>query len=123
MVRIILITSLTLLVGCSTMEPRVKTEIVTQQVPVLYCPAPPEYTRPVLPISTPLTPEQLSDPVKKADTIAKQYKATVKVLQGYSKQLELIIRQYDVVNKSYDELRQKFKQNWEDPATQSSTHD
>lgn len=109
--RIVTIILLGILTGCSSME-SINTQTVTQKVPILYCPRPISVERPDLPINN------MTDSQKRnIGELAKYYKASVKVLLGYSSELEEIIKQYDTVNTSYDQLRDEL-----DDALQYGTH-
>lgn len=95
----LLIILLIILFGCA--EKRVL-DIQEVKVPILYCPKPAVVERPSLPIIN----------IREMDTpgeVAKKYKATVKVLQDYSIQLEEIVKSYNDVNMSYEELRSKME--------------
>ena len=87
-----------LLIGCADTV-RVRTDVQEVFVPVLYCPAPPEISRPPLPIHD-MTDEQ----EKKDGEVVKHYKATVKILQGYSKELETALDEYKNTSEAYKEL-------------------
>jgi hypothetical protein len=67
---------------------------------ILYCPAPPEITRPALPIHN-MTPEQEAVDGE----VAKNWKATVKILQGYALELETIVETQKEINKAYEEKK------------------
>lgn len=95
--KIILIIIL-LLVGCTNQPIRVKTETQQVKVPILYCPAPPIIEKPLLPI------HQMNEQQKNNQgEVAKHYAATIKMLFGYIKQLELALQLYDQANKDYDD--------------------
>ena len=89
-----------LLAGCSTIKDDNSAPVV-QKVPVVYCPAPLPFERPVLPIE--------DDTIEAANPgeIAKKYKATVKTLQGYIKELEMQLENYKNVNKEYESMVDK----------------
>jgi hypothetical protein len=74
-----------LLVGCATTTPEIQIKEV--MVPQLYCPVPPEISKPDLPINTITETDDIGDVVIK-------YKATVKALIDYSESLESIILTY-----------------------------
>lgn len=95
------------LIGCGSNQVRIRTEVQEVYVPLLYCPAPPVIERPILPIHQ-MTEEQLQDP----GIVVQHYKATVKILQGYSEELETTVKQYDKANDAYQELRTRFQENW-----------
>lgn len=96
-----------LLVGCGGTEIRLKNEVQEVFVPMLYCPAPPGIERPSLPIHT-MTAEQAADP----GYVAKAYKASMVLLQGYAHELEQALDSYNEANAAYDELRTKFEGEW-----------
>lgn len=80
---------ITLLVGCAG-QPTIVKEIRVQEVkvPVIIRPSPPpKLERPALPI------EQLTSGVPPG-VVVQKYKATVKILQGYIKELEQILDGY-----------------------------
>jgi hypothetical protein len=85
---------------------RIANETQIVKVPLLYCPAPPNWQRPVTEIERENL-ERASD-----GDIVKAYVATVKELQGYVVELETIIKSYDDANKAYDEVRREFDAEW-----------
>jgi len=91
-----------MLSGCFFGNKPIKTETQETLVTILYCPKPPETTRPDLPIHD-MTPEQVADDGE----VAKHYKATIKVLQGYAEELEKTLKNYDMSNEAYEKLRQE----------------
>ena len=97
---IVLLLALTMS-GCSKFFVK---DTQVQYVPVLYCPAPPEVSRPELPIHQ-MTPAQAKNPGE----VVKHYKATVRALMGYSESLEYIIKFYSDSDKEYEELRKKLE--------------
>lgn len=105
--RLILIGLVLLLGGCGSDPIKVKCEVQETFVPIIYSPAPPTIERPALPIHN-MTAKQLEED----GVVVKYYKATVKGLIGYSKELEKALATYDKINKSYkaeeDKLRTKF---------------
>lgn len=104
MVKYIIASVLSLLImGCGSTI--VKTEVVKQYIPLLYCPAPPSLVRPSLPIYD--ITASTSD-----GEVAKKYKASVIILQGYVEELEKTVNEYDKTNKAYSELRNRFKTQW-----------
>lgn len=103
MVRILLLSSVILLAGCFPNKRPQEVQIQTVNVPILYCPAPPQVERPALPIHE-MTPEQRHN----AGEVVKHYKATVKTLQGYALELERIIEQYGENSQQYEELKQEL---------------
>lgn len=102
--NIILILIITpLLSGCFGRS--VRNTVQEVQVPLLYCPAPPELVRPVLPIHL-MTTDQL----KNEGEVVKHYKATVRSLIGYTDELEQALKSYEDANTAYDDLRKQFEQ-------------
>jgi len=95
-----------LLVGCTCGDKNVRivTETQDRYVDVLYCPAPPEIERPPLPIHN-MTPEQ----EMKDGEVAKHYKATVKTLMGYSKELEKVVDNQKQINKAYVDKKKELE--------------
>jgi len=93
--------------GCGGQPIKFTTDVKETLVPIVYSPAPPEITRPELPIQQ-MTDEQVQNP----GTVVKYYKATIKTLIGYSLELEKALAEYDKINKAYkaeeDGLREKF---------------
>ena len=83
---ILLLPFLLLLAGCPG---NTRTEVVEVKVPVSDCPIPKEVLRPTLPIDS-LTTEDAADPGK----VAVAYKATIKALIEYAKELEQILNGY-----------------------------
>jgi len=118
MVRMILILGLViLLTGCfATTTIKVKTEVQETLVPVLYCPAPPQIERPILPIHT-LTEEDL----RKDGMVAKSYKATVKALMGYAKEQEAALAEFGKINKKYEEERKNVENGIKERKTEKET--
>jgi len=105
--RLTLFGLMLLLVSCGSNPIKVKCEAKETFVPILYSPAPPTIKRPDLPIHR-ITNEQL----KNDGIVAKYYKATIKTLIGYSKEMEKALAEYDKINKAYkaeeDKIRTKF---------------
>lgn len=97
--------SLTLF-GCACMDDtiRINTDVIEQKVDILYCPAPPEIPRPVLPIHTMTAEEEKSD-----GAVVQYYKATVNALIGYSKLLEKVIDNQKEINTAYEEKRKELE--------------
>lgn len=95
------------LTACMPGTVKLRTEVQQVYVPLLYCPAPPAVERPALPIYE-LQAEDAEDPGK----VVVHYKATVKVLEGYVTELEAILLQYDQSNEAYEDLRNKFEEQW-----------
>ena len=94
--------SLTLF-GCSCKEETIRTEVQKQYVDVLYCPAPPEIKRPILPIHT-MSPSEQS-----AGEEVKHWKGTVKALMGYSKELESVVEKQKEINKAYEDKKKELE--------------
>ena len=92
MVKVILISLF--LVGCTTV-PKIETKTVL--VPTLFCPAPPENTKPNLPIYSISSRDDIGDVVVK-------YKATVRSLIDYSNRQESIIRMYKTLSETSTSL-------------------
>ena len=93
---------LVILSGCG--EDRIKCDVQKQYVDVLYCPAPPDIQRPILPIHT-MTPEQ----AQSDGEVAKHWKATVKSLMGYSKELETVVDKQKEINKVYEDKKKELE--------------
>lgn len=87
------------MVGCAD-SVRIRTEVQETFVPVMYCPAPEKYIRPVMAINQ-MTEAQRKNPGE----LANHYQATIEQLLGYSKQLELELEKYDSANEAYEDLR------------------
>jgi len=104
MVKIISIAAVLLLMGCAGNETiDINTDVKELKVDVLYCPAPHEVARPELPIHQ-MTPEQ-----KKNDgEVAKHYKATIKTLMGYSKELEKVVDKQKEINTEYEKKKKEL---------------
>lgn len=81
-----------LLTGCAFDQQVVYKNV---EVPVLYCPMPPDIVRPELPIGD-LKPEDEKDP----GLVGQKYKATVKMLEDHIKQLEEILQKYKDASKN-----------------------
>jgi len=107
MVKLAIISLVLFLVSCADAPIHLNTDVKETLVPIIYSPAPPEIERPKLPIQH-MTDEEL----KSDGTVVKYYKATVKTLIGYSKELEKALAEYDKINKAYKEregsLKKKF---------------
>lgn len=95
-----------IITGCSMFGDRVRntTQATEVSVPLLYCPAPPEFNRPSLPIHT-LSASQLNNDGE----VAKAYAASMLVLLGYVSELERSLDSYDATSKAYDELRKRYE--------------
>ena len=92
------------LFGCSCKETTIKCEVQERYVDVLYCPAPPDIQRPVLPIHTITAEEEKQD-----GEVVKHWKATVKSLMGYSKELEKVVDNQKEINKAYELKKQELE--------------
>ena len=90
--------------ACNKETIKIKTEVQIQKVDILYCPAPPEIARPVLPIHQ-MTPVQKQN----AGEVAKHYKATVKTLMGYSKELEKVVDKQKEINTEYEKKKTELE--------------
>lgn len=90
----ILIVSLTL-TGCATQVPKVETKEV--MVPSLFCPAPPENSRPSLPIDTISSQDDIG-------TVAMKYKASLRALIDYSERQEDIIQMYKILSETSKQI-------------------
>jgi hypothetical protein len=88
MVKIIIALALSLVTGCAAL-PRVETKVV--QVPVLFCPAPPDNPRPRIWTDLIGQDEDIGNAVVK-------YKATIRALLDYSSRQEEIIKMYRDLN-------------------------
>ena len=78
----------TLLMGCASTTPEVRTETITVRVPVpTDPPAPPRPSRPALPIAG-------IDSTSSPQAVTQAYVASVILLQGYARQLETLLRSY-----------------------------
>jgi len=97
-----------LMQGCGLFGKNIRIANETQivKVPLLYCPAPPNWQRPF----TEIERENLAN--ASDGDVVKAYVATVKELQGYVVELETIIKSYDDANGSYDEVRKRFDAEW-----------
>jgi hypothetical protein len=91
------------LTGCITPTPRVVTETVPISIPVLYCPAPPEFTRPELALDPARDGQQMSD-----GELVKAYNATIVALQGYATQLETALQGYEDISEETADLQRKI---------------
>lgn len=100
--KIIAMITLLLLVGCE--HNGVKTEVVQQKIPILYCPAPnwEGIGRPDALATDGITNDM------SAGEVVKRYKATVIQLQDYSTRLEKSLQQYDSTHEAYEQLREQF---------------
>lgn len=91
--------------GC---QPKIKTVIQKEYIPVASVPSPPDTVRPTLRIET------LTEQEKENDAeVAKGYKISIKQLQQYSSILEAIVDEYrkmSVQSKKDLDLLQKFTQ-------------
>lgn len=112
MARLILIgLAMIIIAGC---QPKVKTVIQKEYVPVPSVPLPPETNRPVL------RTEVLTDEEKQnKGEVAKAYKISIKQLQQYSSILEQIVGEYrrlSIQSQKDLDLLEKFSQPQETPA-------
>lgn len=104
MEKIILAFVLLSLVGCGADPIKFTTDVKETLVPVLYSPKPPVIKQPELPI------HQMTEAQEKEDgEVAKYYKATVKVLMGYSVELQKALDEYDKINKAYETKRKQIE--------------
>lgn len=90
--------------GCVSEPIKINTDVKEIYVPVIYSPAPPVIKRPELPIHS-MTETELTED----GTVVKYYKATVKALMGYAKELENALDEYDKINKAYEEERKTIE--------------
>ena len=106
MVRLSLTVALlsVLLVGCGDRLTKVDCQTKEVYKEVMYCPAPPDTTRPILPIHA-MTPEKEAVDGE----VVKNWKATVKVLQGYIIELETIIEAQREINRVYEEKKKELE--------------
>ncbi len=105
----LLLVAILILPGCSLFGEKIRivNEPIEVKVPLLYCPAPPEFNRPDLQIN------QLTDAQKLSDgELVKAYAASMLQLLGYTKELENIVQSYDETNAAYEEVRRKFQAEW-----------
>lgn len=93
------------LAGCATKPARVVTDTVTVTIPVLYCPAPPEFARPELPLDQLRAGQGLSD-----GELAQAYNATIVALQGYASELETALQGYEDISEETKELQRKIEE-------------
>lgn len=106
MKKVVIVATLLLFVTACALpkQIRIRKEVQESTVPILYCPAPEEIEPPVLPIHTMTEEEREID-----GEIAKRYKASVQVLQGYIEQLEKMLNDYKKANEAYDQLRKEIE--------------
>ncbi len=115
MVKIIVIPILcSLTTGCSwfckdTID--INTDVKEQFVEVMYCPAPADVARPDLPLQS-MTPEQEASDGE----VAKHWKATLKALLGYTKELETVVDNQKEINKAYED--KKLEMEISEPTTE-----
>lgn len=100
---ILAIVTTILLSSCSI--PKIATDTTPVQVPLLYCPAPPDRIRPLLAIHS-LTNEQLASDGE----LVKAYAISISQLQGHVAELEAVLDSYDRTNAAYEDLRRRFEQ-------------
>lgn len=93
-----------LLTGCAFSPPKVRTEVVNVDRPVLYCPAP-DYEKIQRPKSL---PTDAITPTTSDGEVAVRYKATIMVLEAYIQRLELALDGYKDTSSSLDDLRQQL---------------
>lgn len=94
--------------GCSAFGDKFRIANETQviKVPLLVCPAPPNWQRPITLIED-------QDLARKSDgELVKAYVATIKELQGYVVELETIVKSYDDTSKAYTDVRKRFEAEW-----------
>lgn len=91
--------------GCSLFSPKIKTDVQKVLIPVVSIPMPPEMERPELPIDN-MSQEQIDSDGE----VVKHYKATVKVLQNYINELELVIENYRVQSKNAEVIRKEVEE-------------
>lgn len=101
MVKYVVICFLLALQGCASIHKTSGTAPVIQKVPVVYCPAPEPFQRPVLPLQ-----DENIDTATPGE-VAKKYKATITMLLGYIKELELQLNEYGKIDKEYEALSNK----------------
>lgn len=85
MVKTISLCAIFLIAGCASQEKKV--EIQKVNIPVNYCPKPPDVNRPYLPLYS------ISDQDTPGDIVLK-YEASIKALQMYAVDLETVIDFY-----------------------------
>jgi hypothetical protein len=73
-------------------------------VPLLYCPAPSDFIRPLLEINQLTASELQSD-----GNVSQAYAASVLQLLGYTKELEQALKFYDDANIAYEELERRLR--------------
>ena len=105
MVRIVGIIALGLVLsGCSILKPTIVTEYRFVDKPVLACPSPVALNngvpivRPALEIHE--IPQDASD-----GEVARAYTLSVRRLQGYAQELEILLNSYDNTSKEYENLQ------------------
>ena len=100
------IIAICMLAGCATTQHvQLVTKVQPIAVPLIYSPAPPVVTRPVLPIDT-------IKPTDSPGVVAKKYAATIQALIGYSKELEKIVGNYQHINQAYASVRKQLIAKW-----------
>ena len=99
---LIAICACVLLSGCSTL--RFKGSVQEVKVPLLYCPAPPDYLRPDLEIHN-LTNEELNSPGK----VVQAYSASMIQLLAYTQELEKSLQFYQDANTSFQDLETRLR--------------
>lgn len=104
--RLILLTTLPLFIAACGMAPvKTRTETVTVDRPILYCPLP-NYEALQRPQS--LQIDVITDDTPHGE-VAIAYKASVKQLLDYIDRLELTLSEYERFNKSYEELLEELR--------------
>ena len=93
-----------ILSGCGKDAIKINTDVKEQKIDIIYCPAPPEIPRPVLPIHMMTAEEERSD-----GAVVQYYRATVNVLIGYSRMLEKVIDNQKQINTAYEEKRKELE--------------
>ena len=106
MVKIIMIPIMCSLIlsGCGKDAIKINTDVKEQKIDIIYCPAPPEIPRPVLPIHMMTAEEERSD-----GAVVQYYRATVNALIGYSRMLEKVIDNQKQINTAYEEKRKELE--------------
>jgi hypothetical protein len=100
------------LVGCET-TPTIKTETKTVFVPVPYVPAPPVKTPPELAVDSIAEQPIPEDPIARGEfygRLAQAYRASMVALQGYVKELEATIAEYERLSRDSKTLEDLIKQ-------------
>lgn len=101
-----------LLVGCGGTT-TIKTETKNVYVPVPYVPAPPVKTPPELAVDAIAEQSIPEDPIARGEfygRLAQAYRASMVALQGYVKELEATIAEYERLSKESKTLDELIKQ-------------